>query len=195
MKFQKILKLCKQRKRFVVYNGPDCQWIGDGSAIYPAYGAPKLSKEAIMTILDIPEEKWESYYFEEMFNPVWDGMNINDYSQNEEEIKDTDMQFVNGMGTVRAMPTSEGEIFVLEKYLDVVQDGETINLYLRSSDNNSPYIAIKSGFILMGMVMPTTIVNADFIKKLREITMRCEAAMRNKLAVKETDTQERLWQE
>ena len=66
MKIQKIQKLCKSAKRIIIFNAKNgVQWISDGYCIYPLFNLPRLSRENIFAMFDIPADKQGKIYFEE----------------------------------------------------------------------------------------------------------------------------------
>jgi len=64
MKIKSISAICKANKSVILYEGESCQWISDGAAIFPLFGLPKMTKEHIFTMFDVPEDKRDGFYFE-----------------------------------------------------------------------------------------------------------------------------------
>ena len=67
MKIKNIAAICKKNKYAVIYerygeNGGVIQYIGDGAAAYPVTGLPKLDKESLLTIFDVPEKQREDWF-------------------------------------------------------------------------------------------------------------------------------------
>lgn len=68
MKIKNIAAICKKNKYAVIYerygeSGGVIQYIGDGAAAYPVTGLPKLDKESLLTIFDVPEKQRKSGSF------------------------------------------------------------------------------------------------------------------------------------
>lgn len=65
MKLKKIEQILKRNKTIILYHGPDdIQFLSDGTALYPMFNLPELTKESIFTMFDIPEEKASKFLFE-----------------------------------------------------------------------------------------------------------------------------------
>ena len=67
MKIKNIAAICKKNKYAVIYerygeSGGVIQYIGDGAAAYPVTGLPKLDKESLLTIFDVPEKQREDWF-------------------------------------------------------------------------------------------------------------------------------------
>lgn len=65
MKLSKLFSLMKQRKRITVSQGMTAQWVGDGTALYPIYNLPQLTESTMRTLLDLTDDAWDKYTFEE----------------------------------------------------------------------------------------------------------------------------------
>lgn len=55
MKLKQIEAILKAEKTIIVSETSACQWLGNGSAFYPVYNLPKLTKDNIFTMFDITE--------------------------------------------------------------------------------------------------------------------------------------------
>lgn len=67
MKIKNIAAICKKNKYAVIYerygeSGGVIQYVGDGAAAYPVTGLPKLDKESLLTIFDVPEKQREDWF-------------------------------------------------------------------------------------------------------------------------------------
>lgn len=57
MKIKAIAALCKQRGKVTLYtDASGVQWVGDGLSLYALPGLPKMDKNTVLTVLDVPEE-------------------------------------------------------------------------------------------------------------------------------------------
>lgn len=64
MKSKKIEQILKRNKTIILYHGPDdIQFLSDGTALYSMFNLPKLTKESIFTMFDIPEKKASKFLF------------------------------------------------------------------------------------------------------------------------------------
>lgn len=96
MKLKKIMSLCKKINRVIIFQewtaGRDSeiihrQFISNGNAVYKVEGLPALTKETILRIFDVGEEKWDSWHcsVHDMQGKIGD-LNLNDTDPMEMEI-------------------------------------------------------------------------------------------------------------
>lgn len=141
MKLKKIEQILKRNKTIILYHGPDdIQFLSDGTALYPMFNLPELTKESIFTMFDIPEEKASKFLFE-----------IRALSQSLD---------------LEPLKTSQGIKYINTRYLEPFADIETgYEIYERTREDGMLYFAIKSGLILCGVVLPS-FGDEKFIKEL-----------------------------
>lgn len=147
MKIKAIASICKANKSLILYEGRECQWISDGAAMFPLFGLPKMTKEHIFTMFDIPEDKRDGYYFDSRENlPL---LCFED-TDNAERLLDRATLSVCARGRVlEPLKTSLGIAFINEKYLTPFGDcADGFELYERVTPSGQVYIAVKEGFIL-----------------------------------------------
>ena len=65
MKIKSVTSICKSNKTIILSENNSYQWISDGGAVYPMFGLPKMTKDQVLTMFDIPEDKRNGFYFEE----------------------------------------------------------------------------------------------------------------------------------
>ena len=65
MKIKAIEAIIKANKTIVIIKEDGCQWLGNGSALYPLYDFPKMNQQNIFAMFDIPEDKREKYAYRE----------------------------------------------------------------------------------------------------------------------------------
>ena len=63
MKIKKIIGLCKQLRVITVLHSQsgELMWIGDGCALYPAYGVPIMDAVDLLRLNDIGEDKIDEF--------------------------------------------------------------------------------------------------------------------------------------
>lgn len=86
-----------------------------------------------------------------------------------------------GRGIIPYM-TSQGVAFIDAKYLQPLSDIEDsmLNLYERHTKSGQIYFAAKSGFMLVGIILPVDAINDQFVERLKQLTQQCEIALFNK---------------
>lgn len=109
MKIKQIESILKAEKTIIVSETSACQWLGNGAAFYPVYNLPKLTKENIFTLFDVPEDKRDKFYFEERSLPEF--INFRD-DDSEEKMLERDMFSIYIQGrTLEPLKTSQGVVF------------------------------------------------------------------------------------
>lgn len=168
MKLKQIEAILKAEKTIIVSETPACQWLGNGAAFYPVYNLPKLTQNNIFTMFDIAEDKRDKFYFEERELPSF--INFEDGDESEQMLDRGTIAFYAQGRTLEPLKTSQGIAFINTRYLKPFADLQAgYELYERTDKNGEPYIAVKSGFMLLGVISPYDLVNEEFINKLEAI--------------------------
>lgn len=168
MKLKQIESILKRSKNVQIFEGGEGQWLGDGAALYPVYGMPYLTEENLLTMWDIPEDKRSSWYFRKLADISV--LDLRDNIPGEHLIERTLFPICIKGATVEPLKTETGALFINVKYLRPFDDLENgYELYSRIGTDGTQYIAIKSGYSLVGIIMPMKIVNAEFIDNLETL--------------------------
>ena len=115
MKIKQIESILKQEKTIIVAETECFQWLGNGSALYPVHGLPKLTKENIFTLFDIAEDKQEKFYFDE--RPLPAHLNFDDSDSSEQMIERGSMAFIAEGRVLEPLKTSQGIASINSRYL------------------------------------------------------------------------------
>lgn len=167
MKLGKIGALCKNAKRFVVYNVASVQWISDGAALYPLRELPPLEEENIYTIFDIPEDKRGKIAFEARDNHPY-GISFDDAVKGESVMQFMPITFFYHGTLLSPMKCESGILFIDRRYLAPFDDG--IALYERFyPGGDRPYVAVKRGMLLEGIITPAEIATVELAEMLTQI--------------------------
>ena len=165
MLLKEIEKALKQRSQIRFFNAPDYMWLGNGEAWYPVEDLPFLEAEELYYILNIPEDKRGKFTIEAASSKL-DIFRDNDDAEElpgrvfyDMTIKDT---------IYRPMKTSTGIIFVDVSYLRPFKKTD-YEIRIRLNENGNPYIAIKEGMFLKGIIVPVTKVDEKFVSDLYEL--------------------------
>ncbi|MBQ3195960.1 MAG: hypothetical protein IJB65_05780 [Clostridia bacterium] len=168
MKIKQVESLLKAAKHIELFTERGCQWLGDGMAFYPVYNLPKLTREHIFTIFDVPEDKRNKFFFGEQDPPAH--IDLKDFSDHERLVKRFRLSFVIGGRTVELIETDVGLVCLDGKYLKPFQgEPEGFELYERISRKTGVYIAVKTGHSLAGVIMPLRIIGKEFVQELEHI--------------------------
>lgn len=72
-------------------------------------------------------------------------------------------------------------LFIDEKYLAPLENTrDYIEVYERTGEDGRIYFAVKSGFMLLAIVLPYDAINELFVNGLKELSQQCEIALFNK---------------
>ena len=178
MKFKKIETLLKSRRTIIICEGPDCQWIGDGSAFYPCYKYPHLDEKTLPVLMDIPEDKIDKYTISVKGLPK--NVSFMDAVENENVVSRGNFEFVIDGMHLEPIETSQGMVFISTKYLKPYSDEkEGVQLFERINTAGAPYIAVKKGFVLLGIITPINIIDEKFISIIEGIVNSSKIALQN----------------
>lgn len=192
MKIKQIEAILKTQKTIIVSETKECQWLSNGEACYPVYNLPKLTRENIFTMFDINESKWDKFYFKEQELPSH--INFSDEDEAELMVEQSKIEFNVSGRTLVLLKTSQGMVFINARYLRPFSDlVDGFELYERTSKAGTPYIAVKSGFVLLGVILPYDLINEKFIVELEDILNFSKMSLFNKQSkMTEESTAEQL---
>lgn len=131
------------------------QWIGTPMALYLLPGnLPKLNEGAACALLDIPQKKAA-----DMEIRSGDMPEVYDTDDSETAgrtlIWDTDKRIILGGADLLPCSTSSGEVyFVREQYIQPIVDCEGLQLVLKETEEDVPYIVAKEGMFTVALLMP-----------------------------------------
>ena len=151
MKFNKIISICKKQKCFGLYEDTECQWLGDGMAIYPLYDHPEYTKDSLAAVASMSYNEFSKMHFISGVFP--ETLSNADCTKDEQmcEVYDLVVSF-NGGTTYILVSTSEGIRFMNAKYITpfIKEDWE---IYERHMPSGQMYFVIKIGLVLHAIVL------------------------------------------
>lgn len=184
MKIKNIAAICKKNKYAVIYerygeSGGVIQYIGDGAAAYPVTGLPKLDKESLLTIFDVPEKQREDWFVQVAGIPS--KISFEDTDANEKPVEREAISIAYSGKTLKSLQTRRGLVFIESRYLSPVADVlDVLELYERRTAEGTPYIVAKAGFLLQAVIMPYDVINQQFVESLQDLTRECEFSLSEK---------------
>lgn len=170
MKIKTVESLLKQTKFITLYDDDRCQWVSNGHACYPLRNMPLLDADSIFTMLDVPEDKKDKYIFRR------DKLSATtlDFSDNVvgERVFDRDLLALSmGGKEIEALRSHGGGIIFFDtSFLRPFADEESVELYERHTRDGKSYIAVKTGLLLLGVILPIRVINESFIETLSDMT-------------------------
>ena len=192
MKLKKIESLIKRSKSVAIVEDGGAFWLGNEQAMYPTY-LGSMDFNTLMTVFDLDEEKRES--ITEVASALIARADLADNVSGEKLLHRHPMRLV-WDGPLRALyeSLSAKEIFFIdERLLEPVADmKDGVELYLRRARDGSPYIAVKSGMLLVGLIEPTQMIDEMLLQHLKSLYDLGAATFKNAPTV--PDRQERLYE-
>ncbi|MBR4295724.1 MAG: hypothetical protein IKT56_02660 [Clostridia bacterium] len=170
MKIKSIEQICKANKTIFLYSGRDGrQWISNGEAYYPLTKLPQLDEDIVFTIFDIPEEKREKYIFNIDELPGTLCFLDDDTEGGERPLGKSLGHIIENGKTLAAFNSSHGAIYINTKYLKPFENSSGLMLTERTDILGHPYIAVKDGMFLEGIILPEDIIDSGFLEKISEL--------------------------
>lgn len=174
MKLKKIEQIIKTAKHIVVCESPECQWIGDGHSLYPIYDLPHLAQNEFFTMFDIPDAQRGKFGF--TLSELPSNFNFKDSDSSEMLLKREDFTLNIQGRTLEILPSRCGLTFIDTKYLKPFIGMENgFSLTERMSTDGTPYIAVKDGLFLIGIILPFDLHDDErLIKTLKDLKILAE---------------------
>jgi hypothetical protein len=201
MKIKALISICKNKGQLRLFDrkGKDGeivdQWLGTSAAAYPLSGLPYLTEENLCKLFDITEKQRENLYFSH--SEVSPKLNYDDLDDGESILDKEAVSLEYGGREIRPMYTSGGLEFIDCDYLTPLADvAGMMELYERMSADGGVYFAAKVGMVLVGIIMPLSIIEERFVERLETLTSKSKIALAAKREAeskkKEADGQIRM---
>ena len=162
MKLKTVLQLLKAKRRIILYESDDGQWIGDGSAAFPLHGLPHMKQENLRSLLDVTEKQFAQMDVSSEKMPFSTEDNVIG------EIMLTHCGMVMRYRGYELIPLTSGAkiYYVQSGYIKPFGDIDDISYDVRKLENGSEYIAI---FLLRAVIAPFDAVTDEFVGVLNKI--------------------------
>ena len=186
MRFKAVISLCKKAKQVVLCDHKAVQWIGDGSALYAMRDMPEMDEGAICAVCDISDTQADKILFKEITGePAGVSLELN--APDEVLLDQCDISIKTGGTELLAYGTSTGMEFVDAAYLRPFGDVESdyLEVYERRTPEGSPYFAVKTGIMLLGVVFPVRVITDRFVKDLSYLARGCVTTLENEKTAEE----------
>lgn len=181
MILKNLAAICREHKRIYLYDGgpTGAQWVGDGNAFYPLHGLPKMDKENILNVFDVPEKKRNKF---SITYDYWlpETLDFEDIARDRETMLRPEEISIGYMGAVLyPVKTSLGLAFYNQVYLKPLEDKlPKIELYERTMPGGSIYFAAKAGTFLEAIIMPEDVCEENLLQKLQDLTAELKTTVR-----------------
>lgn len=165
MKLKTVLQLLKAKRRIILYESDDGQWIGDGSAAFPLHGLPHMKQENLRSLLDVTEKQFAQMDVSSERMP---------FSTEDNVIGETMLTHCGMVMHYRGyelIPLTSGAkvYYVQSGYIKPFGGIDDISYDVRKLENGSEYIAVKEGFLLRAVIAPFDAVTDEFVGILNKI--------------------------
>ncbi len=175
MKIKTVISICKKERHIALLDAAGRQWLGTACAFYPLLDAPHFDRESLCATYDIDDAAREKIRFTEGEAPSTLCFETSD--QTESEAKCDGMTIGYGGDILRPVHMEQGVMFINEKYLAPFA-GDDADIYVRYMEGGTPYFAVKRGFMLYGIIMPTA-AGENFADELKQLVREIEVNREN----------------
>lgn len=174
MQIKNIEKVLKRTRTVQIMPDPagGVLWLSDGDVYMPLFGFPALTKENVQSLLNIKEDDLDKWSIN-----IWtlpEEMCFSEYPEvgdKEELLERSRIVFQYGGFTVEPLATSKGLIFLnRDDIAPFEKEDRNIQLFARFTEDGSPYVAVKAGMFLKGIIMNNTHVVTEELQRLLEYT-------------------------
>ncbi len=172
MKIKKVEQVIKRSKILYVYRGGTFVWVGDGQCFYPLSSAVGMTLDNLCMWFDISEEDKCKYIIKELDLPTT--LDFTDVDNEEKSLNTIFHKITAYKRSLEALVSTKGVFFLDTYYLKPFDDIKNkFTLVERVSDDGFPYIAVKDGMFLIGIILPFA-VGDDFIDGLTAVSKGAE---------------------
>lgn len=181
MKMKALVKLCKSAGYVMAATDDEgTQWMGDGRCLFPLYGMPFFSQESFCKTFEITEKQQEKIIFR-FGEGVPAMIETTDSCDEERVIQEVNIRLGTDKGNVIPYMTRDGIRFMDTGYMTPLADiKDELTVYERISESGDVYFAVKVGFMLKAIILPTDILDQKFIEQISDLASQCQIAFFSK---------------
>lgn len=183
MKLKAVEKLCKKRGVVCLFDepavveyiedeeikSPPRQLMGDGEAVYPLDGVPYLDEGGVYAIFDVNDKQKDKLRVSHQ-ETLPEGICFDDVCRGEVALEIVNLKMALGGTDLILLKDAEGHLLTIDaEYKRPFENWKDCELFRRISGGGVPYVAVKSGCILRGLIWPYKAVDEQFVEVLGEI--------------------------
>lgn len=179
MKINKIIKLCKSESKILIFNDKTrgIQWLSNGFSVYPLIEFPTFDGMSFCTTYGLDESKFELNIYEELPKTY----DFSDSNNLETEVIKLDFFVCQKPCDVIAFQTEYGiEFFDAACFAPFGDYGESDLQYFIRFAGKTPYLVVKNGFMLIGMILPKKVIDRQFVERLQDFKTKIDMTFYNK---------------
>lgn len=184
MKLSKFGALAKRGGYCCIVHEGKTTWMALKSALYKANGVPEIhGGEQAKAVLDMPQKSWDKIFFEEkdaegagIF-----GIDMTESMNSEIEAEELPIQLCYKKGIIlTALRCKDGELLFYDDSLtgpvsDIMRDSEYAQVVVRKDVAGRSIVVVKDGFEPLAAILPTKVLNRDFLNDISEMDSLCVA--------------------
>lgn len=172
MKTSALWKRCKEWQVVDVLQDVEAgrQWMHVHGCVYPLDGMPWLDREGLLTMMDIPADKWPDWVVR--VNPITEHMKefLND-AGDDTPARMSGMSIVLHGDVLKPVyiGDEEGMVLIDAGALKPLNDTKKVNeVYVRRI-RGSKLVVVKKGFELIGCIMRMSVTDKEAAETLRDV--------------------------
>lgn len=162
------------------------QWMGDNFCMFPLRRFPHLDESTLYAMLDLSTKEAEKISYYHSADPG--GLDFADQVNRPEGAREGPLggvaeaelmlerapfSLLSGGREMQPLFGAEWPLFIDTTYLGPVADESGVELYLRIAPGGAPYIAIKSGLVLVGIILPQVGLSEGHTEELGKLAGMC----------------------
>lgn len=180
MKIQKLIKICKaERALYLCDTNDGVQWLSNGKALFPLFNHPTYEEKSIFAAFGIDEKQQDKITFKH-FPATPAHIDISDTVADEFVVERAGGISIHYGGKyLIPYKTQQGIMFINGDNLAPLADDDNKMLYERRAANGSTYFAIKSGFMISGIVLPENVIDDVFVRQISDLHTQCDLTLYN----------------
>lgn len=183
MKIKALAAICKKKKTIVFWDDDGRQFVSDFGAVYPLDGLPRMSKENLLTVFDVPEKNREKWLIAESLSDAM-MINLDDADNTEREIEYAEAHIIYGGYELIPLYTSAGVVYINAMHLNPLMDvAGQLTMHERKTKSGQVYIVAKVGLLLQAVLFPMDIITDHFTDTLTKLRVATQYAYDKKEGV------------
>ena len=172
MKTSALWKRCKEWQVVDILQDKDAerQWLHVHGCVYPLDGMPWLDREALLTMMDVPEDKWPDWVVR--VNPITEQMKEFVSDAGDDLPGRMQAMTIELRGDVMKpvyIGDTEEMVLIDAGALKPLNDTKKVNeVYIRRIRGNN-LVVVKKGFELIGCIMRMSVTDKETAETLQDV--------------------------
>lgn len=180
MKVTYIAQKCKVNKTVFIVDRGDCQFLGNGHAMYKVPGLPELDPGNIPALFGLSDKDWLEKWNSQRIPAESTGVSFDDYVHLDELAKQPYTSIISNGEILRSFVgerTAE-MIFIKSWYVENF-DPRITEYYIRRTNSGNPVLVAKQGILTEAVIYPVSIAPTALSNKMQEFAVAIEKQCMN----------------